>query len=154
MSKGQRDDQLARCFRLLAARSVFGFGDFQFQLCVSALKLGDLLKLCFDPGSHPLGKFFGARVSLQVFAAVDLGLQGLEPGFVLFDPVSPATYLACPHIRIELIASQPKELFRLFPRRPARLAVFSRHYSGAERRADQLGYGVNPDFRFPSELRS
>src|SRR6266851_5223160 len=48
------------------------------------------------------------------------------------------------YLRIILITSQPKELLGLFPGGPALLAVFPRHYSAAEHRAQQLGYGVEP----------
>src|SRR6266851_3476322 len=121
------------------------FGNFTLEFLVSLLKAGDLLRLCFNPISYPLGEFFGASVSLKVFAFVYLGAKHLDQILVLFEPVTPSPGTGGTHCRVELVPSQSEERLRLFPFRPALLAVFPRHDSAAaENWADQLGYGVEP----------
>jgi hypothetical protein len=115
--------------------------ELHFQLLVSPLE-PNRLNVFFDPLPHPLGEFFSARTSFQLFVAVDLSLQSFHPVFVLFDPITPPAHALGASFRVELIAPQPKKLLGLFPLGPALFAVFSRHDPGAEGRADQLGYGI------------
>jgi hypothetical protein len=76
---------------------------------------------------------------------IALDSQRIDELLVLFHPSSPSAYLACPYLRIILLASQPKERFGLFPLSPPLLAVFSRHDSATEDWADQLRHGINED---------
>src|SRR6266849_9581515 len=94
------------------------------------------------PFFHQHRDITAARVSLKLFTLVYLGPQGLDQLVVLFYPIVPSACTGSTHVRIELIASQPKKFLRLFPLNPAFLAVFPRHDSGAE--GQQVGYGVKP----------
>src|SRR6266481_10147165 len=118
------------------------FGNFTLEFLISLLKAGDLLRLRFNPISYPLGEFFGASVSLKVFAFVYLGAKRLDQILVLVEPVTPSPGTGGTHCRVELVPSQSEERLRLFPLRPAFLAVFPRHDSAAQNWTDQLGYGI------------
>jgi hypothetical protein len=67
-----------------------------------------------DPTSYSIGELLGTCVSLKGFTLVCLGLQCLDQLVVLLYPVTPAACTSSRHLRIELIASQPKELLSLF----------------------------------------